>query len=54
MFACQNTANQSKSNESQTTNELKPLVEKVLCEDEQAALTPDEIIAMLKSGNKRL
>lgn len=53
MFACQNTANQSKSNESQTTNELKPLVEKVLCEDEQAALTPDEIIAMLKSGNKR-
>ena len=53
MFACQNTADQSKSNESQTTNELKPLVEKVLSEDEQAALTPDEIIEMLKSGNKR-
>jgi len=53
MFACQNTTDQSKSNESQTTNELIPLVEKVLSADEQAALTPDEIIEMLKSGNKR-
>lgn len=53
MFACQNTADQSKSSESQTTNEVKPLVEKVLSADEQAALTPDEIIEMLKSGNKR-
>ncbi|MGB5698429.1 carbonic anhydrase family protein [Muriicola sp.] len=53
LVACQNNADQSKSNESQTTNELKPLVEKVLTADEQAALTPDAVIEMLKSGNKR-
>ncbi len=50
-LSCKNSADQSKENMS--TNEIKPLVEKVLTAEEQAALTPDEVIKMLKSGNKR-
>jgi len=53
MFSCQNTADQSQTNQNTFINEVKPLVEKVLTADEQAALTPDKIIEMLKSGNKR-
>ena len=33
--------------------EQKPLVEKVLSAEEQKQLTPDEVIASLKEGNKR-
>jgi carbonic anhydrase len=53
MFACQNTTDQSQSSESPTTNEAKPLVEKVLTAEEQAALTPDKVLELLKEGNKR-
>lgn len=35
------------------TREIKPLVEQVLTAEEQAALTPDEVIESLKEGNKR-
>jgi len=34
-------------------DELKPLVEKVLTAEEQAALTPDEVIGVLQEGNAR-
>ena len=33
--------------------EIKPLVEKVLTAEEQAALTPDQVIKSLKEGNER-
>ncbi len=36
-----------------STREIKPLIEKVLTADEQAALTPDAVIQSLKEGNQR-
>ena len=53
MFACQNTSEQSQPSENPTTNMEKALVEKVLTAEEQAALTPDKVLEMLKEGNKR-
>ena len=53
LFACQNTADQSQSNESLAISELEPLVFKVLTAEEQAALTPDKILEALKEGNIR-
>lgn len=35
------------------TREITPLIEKVLTADEQAALTPDSVVAGLKEGNRR-
>lgn len=37
----------------ETTPDQEPLVEAVLTAEEQAALTPDEVIASFKSGNDR-
>jgi carbonic anhydrase len=51
LFACQNSDVQSQSNEGK--KETAPLVEKVLSAEEQAALSPDNVIEMLKEGNKR-
>ena len=34
-------------------SKVKPLVEKVLTAEEQAALTPDEVIELFKEGNER-
>ena len=53
MISCQNYANQTKSSEDPTTVEVTPLVYKVLTAEEQAALTPEKILAALKAGNKR-
>ncbi|NJN28419.1 MAG: carbonic anhydrase [Cyclobacteriaceae bacterium] len=56
-MACQN---QSTNNESgaisspvTTVQSVPPLVEKILSAEEQAALTPDEVITLFKKGNKR-
>jgi len=35
------------------THEVKPLVEKVLSAEEQAALSPDQVISLFKAGNER-
>jgi len=51
--ACQKAPEKPQTAESPSTNELKPLVEKVLSAEEQAALTPDAIYEELKAGNKR-
>jgi len=53
IISCQNSADQTKSSEDPTTVEVTPLVYKVLTAEEQAALTPDKILAALKAGNKR-
>lgn len=54
--SCNNTADQSAgqadSSIVQQANET-PLVEKVLTREEQAALTPDSVLQMLKDGNRR-
>lgn len=56
LSSCNNTANQSAVQEDsvivQPVNEI-PLVEKVLSREEQAALTPDSVLQMLKDGNMR-
>lgn len=44
---------QSKDDKSTTFSDVTPLVERVLTADEQAALTPDEVIKLLKDGNQR-
>lgn len=36
-----------------TTADVKPLVERVLTQEEQNALTPDEVLQLLKEGNGR-
>ena len=53
LHSCQNTGEQSESTSNNTTDEVKPLVEKVLSAEEQAALTPDTVIDLLKEGNQR-
>ena len=45
--------NLSKEKEQQNYPELTPLVEKVLTAEEQAALSPQEVINELKAGNER-
>jgi carbonic anhydrase len=47
LASCAQTTNRPKS------TETAGLVEKVLTADEQAALTPDEVISILKEGNQR-
>lgn len=41
------------STETDTTPEIKGLVEDVLTQEQQNALTPDEVIASFKAGNER-
>ena len=53
IISCQNSADQTESSEDPTTVEVTPLVYKVLTAEEQAALTPEKILAALKAGNKR-
>lgn len=52
IFVGQNTSAQAQASNI-LTDEIKPLVEKVLSAEEQAALTPDQVLIMLKEGNKR-
>ena len=42
-IACQKAPEKPQTPESPSTSELKPLVEKVLSAEEQAALTPDAV-----------
>ncbi|WP_340063704.1 carbonic anhydrase family protein [Ascidiimonas aurantiaca] len=54
-YAC-NTQKEQKEETVQTEieqPEVKPLVEKVLSAEEQAKLTPDEVIRIFKEGNQR-
>ena len=54
-YAC-NTQKEQKEETDQTKieqPEVKPLVEKVLSAEEQAKLTPDEVIRIFKEGNER-
>lgn len=52
--ACTEVAEQPTQTEApQTVVTEKPLVEKVLSKEEQAALTPDAVISVFKEGNKR-
>ena len=53
IISCQNSADQTESSEDPTTVEVTPLVTRVLTAEEQAALTPEKILAALKAGNKR-
>ncbi|TRX60631.1 carbonic anhydrase [Fulvivirga sp. M361] len=56
LVACNNQGNSSdKSAETTFTvpSDIEPLVEKVLTEEEQARLTPDEVISLFKEGNQR-
>ena len=56
LSSCNNTTDQSAGKAApsivQQANET-PLVEKVLTREEQAALTPDSVLQMLKDGNRR-
>ena len=55
MFSCSN-KNQTTDKESVSENpyaNIEPLVEKILTAEEQAQLTPDEVIQSLKEGNQR-
>lgn len=53
--ACQQPAAEQETTSGETTEkeEIKPLVEKVLTAEEQAALTPEEVVAILQEGNER-
>lgn len=48
-----NTANEPMEMEAQTQTETEPLVEEVLTEEERDALSPDDVINLLKEGNER-
>ena len=52
MFSCTNQTNDKQAN-NKSFNSTQPLVEKVLTADDQAALTSDKVINMLKDGNQR-
>lgn len=55
LYACTNKDSDQQFMDQSGVNlsDVKPLVEKVLTADEQAALTPDEVINLLKEGNER-
>jgi carbonic anhydrase len=55
LVACQPPApeQETTAGEPNPADEIKPLVEKVLTAEEQAALTPDEVISVLREGNER-
>lgn len=49
----QGNADQSSESQKAARQKEEPLVERVLTAEEQAALTPDEVIQILEEGNKR-
>ena len=56
IFACTNKESDLEKSKEEKIGDLskaKPLVEKVLTAEEQAALTPDEVIELFKEGNQR-
>lgn len=55
LTACQPAAPEQETTAGETSpaDEIQPLVEKVLTAEEQAALTPDEVIGLLQEGNER-
>lgn len=54
LVACDAPAKEEKSTENETTKAMAAsLVNEVITADEQAALTPDKVIEMLKEGNQR-
>jgi len=53
MSACQQTDDKTEASVASPENEIAGLVEKVLTAEEQAALTPDEVIQVFKEGNER-
>ncbi len=55
MIACQNQSNNAGEANAIASEAppLKPLVEKVLTADEQAAMTPDQVVSLFKEGNQR-
>ncbi|QDU04066.1 Carbonic anhydrase 2 [Gimesia chilikensis] len=46
-------ANQASENGAETIGDVKPLVNRVLTQEEQAQLTPEQVLTMLKEGNQR-
>jgi carbonic anhydrase len=54
-FSCSQTPEESENTSQQISQpeQPQPLVEKVLTADEQAALTPEEVINLLRDGNER-
>ncbi|MEM8966394.1 MAG: carbonic anhydrase family protein [Bacteroidota bacterium] len=57
VIACNNQSNQAKEPAdgvvSDALPDIEPLVEEVLTAEEQAALTPDEVISLFREGNQR-
>lgn len=53
MSACQQVDNKVETPVETPENEITGLVEKVLTAEEQAALTPDDVIKVFKEGNER-
>ena len=57
VIACNNQSNQAKESAdgvvSDALPDIEPLVEEVLTAEEQAALTPDEVISLFREGNQR-
>ena len=53
LAACSQPGQESKSSSMDGMGEITGLVEEVLTEEQQAALTPDMVIQMLKEGNER-
>ena len=46
-------AGNASENSSETIGDVKPLVNRVLTQEEQAQLTPEQVLTMLKEGNQR-
>ncbi|KAA0141556.1 carbonic anhydrase [Gimesia chilikensis] len=46
-------ANQASENGAETIGDVKPLVNRVLTQEEQAQLTPEQVLTLLKEGNQR-
>ncbi len=46
-------ANQASENGAETIDDVKPLVNRVLTQEEQAQLTPEQVLTLLKEGNQR-
>ncbi len=49
----QPTAGNASENSSETIGDVKPLVNRVLTQEEQAQLTPEQVLTLLKEGNQR-
>ncbi|MBN69590.1 carbonic anhydrase family protein [Gimesia chilikensis] len=46
-------AGNASENSSETIGDVKPLVNRVLTQEEQAQLTPEQVLTLLKEGNQR-